>query len=183
VHALVIGRFQPLHLGHIHALKYVMRQCSYMIIGIGSSQYSWTWRNPFSASERMEMLVRALRAEGVELGRVALVPIPDSTPDQPDWARIVLERCPKFDVVYSNDDWTRRELEAVGIVVKPIPFYRREVYSATRIRALMASGDNSWVKLVPKAVMEFMMEINGASRVREIWLREQRDAKGKLRLR
>ncbi len=174
MHALVIGRFQPLHLGHVHALKYVMSRCSYMIIGVGSSQYSWTWRNPFSASERMEMIVRALRAEGMDLGRIALVPIPDSTPDQPNWPKIVLERSPKFDVVYSNDSWTRRELEAAGIAVKPIPFYHRDVYSATRIRTLMASGDSSWVKLVPRAVVEFIEEVNGVDRVREIWVRRQK---------
>jgi nicotinamide-nucleotide adenylyltransferase len=44
--ALFIGRFQPLHLGHLDALKQISKE--EIIIGIGSSQYSGTKENPYN---------------------------------------------------------------------------------------------------------------------------------------
>ncbi|HDM88409.1 MAG TPA: nicotinamide-nucleotide adenylyltransferase, partial [Candidatus Bathyarchaeota archaeon] len=39
---LFIGRFQPPHLGHLHAIKQALEECDELIIVIGSSQYSHT---------------------------------------------------------------------------------------------------------------------------------------------
>ena len=47
---LLIGRFQPLHLGHIEALKFAMRQLSTLIIVVGSAQISYELRNPYYSS-------------------------------------------------------------------------------------------------------------------------------------
>jgi len=57
---LYVGRFQPFHLGHLHAIKYVLSQVDEVIIVIGSAQYSHRLDNPFTAGERVTMVRRAL---------------------------------------------------------------------------------------------------------------------------
>ncbi len=50
--ALLIGRFQPFHNGHLEVVKTISKKCDRMIIGIGSAQLSHTFENPFTAGER-----------------------------------------------------------------------------------------------------------------------------------
>ena len=42
---LFVGRFQPVHSGHLKALEYVFEQVEEVIIGIGSAQVSHTLKN------------------------------------------------------------------------------------------------------------------------------------------
>ncbi|RMF91195.1 MAG: nicotinamide-nucleotide adenylyltransferase, partial [Methanobacteriota archaeon] len=60
--ALFIGRFQPLHKGHMMIIKRILEETDALSIVIGSSQHAGTPENPFSADEREEMLRRALEA-------------------------------------------------------------------------------------------------------------------------
>ena len=62
--ALIIGRFQPLHNGHLEVIRKVASECDRMIIGIGSAQYSHLTDNPFTAGERYLMVSETLRDEG-----------------------------------------------------------------------------------------------------------------------
>ncbi|HDJ89497.1 MAG TPA: nicotinamide-nucleotide adenylyltransferase, partial [Thermoprotei archaeon] len=55
---LFIGRFQPFHLGHFYALKWILSKVDEVIIGIGSAQVSYTIKNPFTLGERIEMIWR-----------------------------------------------------------------------------------------------------------------------------
>ncbi|MEM2915309.1 MAG: adenylyltransferase/cytidyltransferase family protein, partial [Candidatus Bathyarchaeia archaeon] len=58
--ALYVGRFQPFHLGHLEAVKYMLRNSKEVIIVIGSAQESHTLTNPFTAGERVYMIRLAL---------------------------------------------------------------------------------------------------------------------------
>ena len=75
VSALLIGRFQPFHLGHLEVVKAIAKECDRLIVGIGSAQLSHTFENPFTAGERHLMISRALTDEG--LHNFFLVPIVD----------------------------------------------------------------------------------------------------------
>ncbi len=165
---LYVGRFQPFHYGHLHAVKYILEQVEEIVIAIGSAQYSNTLRNPLSVDERYEMIVRALRQERIPLRKVFLVNIPDTESPEEDWGLIVLDRVPRIDVAYSNDPETIKDLTRVGIKVLPIPFYEREKYSATHIREQILKGDSSWKHLVPPAVFEFLKSIGIEERIRKI---------------
>ena len=39
---LYVGRFQPFHLGHLEAIKHILKKVDTVIIAIGSAQYSHT---------------------------------------------------------------------------------------------------------------------------------------------
>ncbi len=166
--ALVVGRFQPLHYGHLHVFRYALSKADELVIAIGSSQFCCVPRNPLSVDERMEMLVRALRREGFPLADIMLSSVPDTESPEEDWGLLVLDRVPRVDIAFSNDPETIRDLRRVGLEVENIPFLKRDLYAATKIRELMLKGDPSWKELVPPSVLEFLLEIDMEKRVREI---------------
>ena len=53
---LYVGRFQPFHLGHLGAIKAVLKEIDEFVIVIGSAQYSHNSNNPFTAGERLVMI-------------------------------------------------------------------------------------------------------------------------------
>ena len=58
--AFYIGRFQPYHLGHQEVLEKIARECEEIIVGVGSAQLSHTFSDPFTAGERILMIMRSL---------------------------------------------------------------------------------------------------------------------------
>ena len=59
--ALFIGRFQPLHHGHIYVLKRILESSDILKIGIGSSQLSNLKDDPFTSEERKQFINAALK--------------------------------------------------------------------------------------------------------------------------
>ncbi|RLI19151.1 nicotinamide-nucleotide adenylyltransferase [Candidatus Bathyarchaeota archaeon] len=164
--ALFVGRFQPFHKGHLEAVKMILKENDEVIIVIGSSQYSHNLENPFTAGERIVMIRKALEAEEIDASRYWLIPVPDIHIHMM-WVSEVVGYTPKFQVVYSNEPVTRRLFIEAGFKVKPIPFIKRKIYSATEIRKRMLE-DKNWEALVPKAVAEYIREIDGVQRIKEL---------------
>lgn len=163
---LFVGRFQPLHLGHLQAVKDVLKEVDELVIVIGSAQYSHNLDDPFTAGERLVMVRKALEEAGIDYARVWVVPVPDVHLHMM-WVSAVEGYAPKFDVVYSNDPLTRRLFMEAGYEVKSIRFHKRKVYSSTEVRERLLNGE-SWEKLVPKSVAEFIKEIDGVNRLRDL---------------
>ncbi len=163
---LFVGRFQPFHLGHLMAIKDVLEEVDELVIVIGSAQYSHDVDDPFTAGERLDMVRRALEEAGIDYRRVWVVPVPDvNLPIM--WVSALEGYTPKFDVVYSNEPLTRRLFMEARYKVKSIRFHKRKVYSSTEIRKGMLKGEN-WKKLVPESVAEFIKEIDGVNRLRDL---------------
>jgi nicotinamide-nucleotide adenylyltransferase len=161
---LVIGRFQPFHKGHLEVIRIIAKECSSIIVGIGSAQYSHTLENPFTAGERYLMISRSLRDDGVR--DFSIVPIVDIN-RYAVWVSHVVSFVPTFQVVYSNNPLTRRLFSEAGFEVRASPMFNREIYSGTEIRRRMMAGE-SWNELVPKAVVEVVHEIDGEERMRDL---------------
>jgi nicotinamide-nucleotide adenylyltransferase len=83
------------------------------------------------------------------------------------WVSAVEGYTPKFQLVYSNEPLTKRLFMEAGYKVKGIPFYERQFYSSTSVREKMIK-DDSWKSLVPKSVAEFITEIDGVNRLRDL---------------
>lgn len=161
-----VGRFQPFHRGHLKAVKDVLRKVDELVIVVGSSQYSHRLDNPFTVGERITMIRRALEDEGVPPSRYWIVPVPDVHVHM-TWVAQVIGYTPKFDVVYTNEPLSRRLFIEAGFKVDPVPFHKRKVYSATEIRNRML-GKGNWEELVPESVAQFIKEINGVERLRDL---------------
>ncbi|MFH0749156.1 MAG: nicotinamide-nucleotide adenylyltransferase [Candidatus Bathyarchaeota archaeon] len=166
VKSLYIGRFQPLHLGHMKAIEYAMSKVDELIIIIGSAQASHSLNNPFTAGERIMMLKEALKEYQVEPSKYYLIPIPDATMHSV-WVSEIISYSPPFQDVYSNEALTSVLFREFGIKVKKIPFYQREVYSATEVRRRILAEQN-WRELLPQSVTKIIDEIGGIERLKEL---------------
>ena len=163
---LFVGRFQPFHLGHLNAMRDVLKEVDELVIVIGSAQYSHNLDDPFTAGERLVMVRKALEEAGIDYARVWVVPVPDVHLHMM-WVSAVEGYVPEFDVVYSNEPLTRRLFIEAGYRVRSIHFHKRKVYSSTEIRERLLNGE-SWEKLVPKSVAEVIKEIDGVNRLRDL---------------
>ncbi|MDR0887879.1 MAG: nicotinamide-nucleotide adenylyltransferase [Candidatus Methanoplasma sp.] len=163
-YSLVIGRFQPLHNGHLEVIRKCAAESEYLTIGIGSAQYSHETNNPFTAGERYLMIDEALRDEGIS--NVFIVPIEDLN-RYSVWVSQVKSLSPPFANIYSNNPLTRRLFSEAGYKIRDSPLYNRDVYSGTSVRDKIIAGEE-WRSLVPPATARIIDEIDGVERLREI---------------
>jgi nicotinamide-nucleotide adenylyltransferase len=83
------------------------------------------------------------------------------------WVSALEGYTPRFNVVYSNEPLTSRLFMEAGYKVKSIPFFQRKRYTSTIVREKMLK-DQSWTTLVPKSVADFIIEIDGVNRLRDL---------------
>jgi nicotinamide-nucleotide adenylyltransferase len=162
MHGLLIGRFQPFHLGHLSAVRFALQNADTLSIGIGSSNRFNEKRNPFTADERKEMILSSLDRETKD--RIKIYYIPD-VDDHEKWTYHVDSIVPKYDVVFSNDDFTHKLFAKRGIKVIPVPLAQREVLSGTEIRAKIESNQN-WSDFVPEGAQKVLLKINAKERLK-----------------
>jgi nicotinamide-nucleotide adenylyltransferase len=163
---LFVGRFQPLHNGHVFAIKYALKECDFLYIGLGSADKSHEERNPFTAAERIAMIKATLEGKNVDPKTWMIIPLPD-TASHYLWTKMVKMLVPEFDVVFSNDELTSRLFEEEGVVTIEVPLQKREKLAATEIRNKILTG-KPWEDLVPKPVTEIVKKIKGEERIRKI---------------
>jgi len=163
---LYVGRFQPFHLGHLHAIKHVLSEVDEIVIVIGSAQYSHRLDNPFTAGERVTMVREALDETKIFPSKYWIIPIRDVHVHMM-WVAEVRGYTPKFEYVYSNEPLTRRLFVEAGFPVKSIPYKKRRLYLATEIRERMLEN-KSWTELVPKSVAKYIKEIDGINRLQDL---------------
>ena len=60
MNGLLIGRFQPFHLGHLEALQFALSKVDKLWLGLGSSNKPIEQNNPFSAEERKKMILSSI---------------------------------------------------------------------------------------------------------------------------
>jgi len=162
--SLMIGRFQPLHNGHMEVIRKCAAESEKLTIGIGSAQYSHECDNPFTAGERYLMIDEVMKDEGID--NYCIVPIEDLN-RYSLWVAQVESLSPPFSNVYSNNPLTRRLFSEAGYELRDTPLYNREVYSGTAVRKKMIEGEG-WRPLVPRKVAEVIDYIDGVRRLREI---------------
>jgi nicotinamide-nucleotide adenylyltransferase len=162
--ALFIGRFQPLHLGHLSLLQQLSNQYEMIIIGIGSSQYHNTADNPFSEDERIQMITQSLEAVGIHTYRIVTIP---DIHNPPQWVNHVCSIVSDFDVIITNNPFTKKLFSEKGYLVKRTTYFDRKRYSGKEIRRRMIE-DEPWDDLVPKAVSTLIRNIDGINRLKNI---------------
>lgn len=164
--ALFVGRFQPFHLGHLHAIKMILEEIDDLVIVVGSAQMSHEHDNPFTAGERLEMIQAALDEANIDREKFILLPIADA-PSHRTWVSYVESQTPRFTVVYSNQPLTKRLLVEAGYEVRTIKLYERQIYEATEIRRRILENED-WSNLVPPSIYRIVKEIDGENRIRDL---------------
>ncbi|MBI5377664.1 MAG: nicotinamide-nucleotide adenylyltransferase [Thaumarchaeota archaeon] len=164
MNGLYIGRFQPFHLGHLDAIKFALSQVENLWIGIGSSNKSNEKRNPFTADERKEMIISSLDDKTKK--RIQIYYIPDIG-DHEKWTYHIDFIVPRYDIVFSNDDFTHALYQKRGIKVIPISLKEKEILSGTNIREKIATGRN-WEEFVPEGTKKVLLKIDAERRLSKI---------------
>jgi len=164
VNGLFIGRFQPFHLGHLDAITKVFLDVENLWIGIGSSNRSHEKKNPFTAEERKEMILSSIDTSLLQKIKIFFIPDVD---DHEKWTHQVDSIVPKYDVVFSNDDFTISLFSKRGIKVIQPHLKHREDLSGTNIRNKMINGQN-WKSLVTKGTKTVIKKIDGISRLSDL---------------
>lgn len=163
---IFIGRFQPLHKGHLSIIEHALAEVDELIIGIGSAEKSYLPNDPFTAGERIDMILSVAKENGWG-GRIIPVSIRDIN-RYSVWVEHVVSLCPKFDVIYSNNPLTRTLFEKAGYEVRDTPLVDRSKLSGKQIRKRISEG-GYWETLLPNAVSKQIKEIGGVDRIRNIF--------------
>ncbi len=168
--ALIVGRFQPYHLGHHEAIKKILKEVNELVIVVGSSQNSFELNDPFTAGERIEMISLALKKEEL-FEKTFIVPI-DDIQQYGLWASKVISYTPEFDLVYTNNPIVKQLFEREGIEVKSMVSNLKEIDS-TKIRKAMTMNKN-WKKFLPKPVIDYLCELDCVKRMKAIIQEEKK---------
>ncbi len=161
MNGLLIGRFQPFHLGHIDAIKFALSKVDKLWLGIGSSNKPLTKENPFSADERKEMILNSLEPETLQ--KIEIYYIPDLD-NHKKWIENLDNIVPKYEIVFSNDEMTHHLYSKRKIPVVSIPFTNRNHFSGTNIRQKIIS-DQKWYDLVPDGSKKILENIDAKDRL------------------
>ncbi len=161
---LLVGRFQPFHLGHLDAVLFGLSRTENLFIGVGSSNKFNEKKNPFSAEERKEMIISSI--ESSMLGRVKIFEIPD-VDNHEKWTFEIDQIMPKYDVVFTNDEFTKTLFKKRQINVIPVILKEREKFSGTNIRQLIID-DKNWQDLVPQGTRKVLDKLNAKKRLKNL---------------
>jgi nicotinamide-nucleotide adenylyltransferase len=162
--ALFIGRFQPFHKGHLEVVKNLSKKYKKVIIGMGSSQYKNKSDNPFSSNERKLMIKNSLDEYGIK--NYKIIEIPDIH-DPPNWVDHVLSITTDFDIVITNNSFTKKLFLEKGFNVEETPLYNKQEYSGKEIRNRI-ENNQSWENLVPEPVARAIKRFGGPLRIRKL---------------
>ncbi len=164
MNGLLIGRFQPFHLGHLEALQFALSKVDKLWIGLGSSNKPVEKNNPFTAEQRKEMILSSIDDSMKE--KISIYFIPDLD-NHMKWVEKIDTIVPQFDIIFSNDDLTKHLYSKRNIQVLSIPFLNRESLSGTNIRDLIIH-DQEWDNFVPNGVRNFLQNTNAKDHLKNL---------------
>jgi bifunctional NMN adenylyltransferase/nudix hydrolase len=155
---LVIGRFQPLHKGHIRLISQALIDCDKVLILIGSSNKVEDFKNPFTLDERVKLLDSVFGNEPDVLVRS----LKDTDTDD-EWVQnvighaISLQEDPTQVTLYCNpkdEDWYRENF------IYPLVTVDSLAISATQIRhAWYTSSTWTVQEFIPEETMDLMLSV------------------------
>ena len=172
---LFIGRFQPFHKGHYNAIKDILKIEDEVIVCVAASQFSYTISNPFSSGERIEMILRSIKS----LRNRIIVLSSENMESNSLWVENIIDTFPRFETVYTNNTLVKLLWEKRGFKVSEIKFFEKDKYNGTRIRELISEGDK-WEDLVTNETKDYIKEIKGEDRIKEIYKIEEKLRNGAL---
>lgn len=128
---IVLGRFQPFHLGHAGLVKAAVEHANggVVVVAIGSAQAGWEANNPWTADERQAMIAAWAENEGLE---IEVVQIEDIN-DPPNWVKHATQTHGTGTLV-TSDGPTVELYRAAGWDVHEVALSERETLEGWRVR-------------------------------------------------
>ncbi|MFL2962943.1 MAG: adenylyltransferase/cytidyltransferase family protein [Candidatus Thalassarchaeaceae archaeon] len=175
---VVLGRFQPLHLGHISLIEaaeeWRLENCpnSPLVLCIGSSNRPESMENPWNYREREAMMNIWLKnQEGFD--NVEIVSIPDIE-NPPKWVAHAEKYHGKNGFFFTSDNSSAELYSEAGWNVIRHTFEKRNQFEGWRVRAtaLMLStiSDEDAIRTIlsismPESIINYLIEIDGLRRL------------------
>lgn len=150
-----IGRFKPVHIGHVAVLETLCERAEKVIIGLGSCN-EHNARNPFTPQESREMIDLVLRDR---FSNYSFIEIPDLH-NGPRWRELVLPLYGTLDHFVTANAYVASLLEKDYHLLHPvtlIPEQKKIPINATMVREAMAKG-LLWEHLCPDVVVQYLKE-------------------------
>jgi nicotinamide-nucleotide adenylyltransferase len=162
----MVGRFQPFHIGHLALARQILGECDELVIAIGSAQFNFIEKDPFTAGERVVMIHGALAGARLELSRAYIIPIANDD-NNARWLANLRSMLPEFEYLYSGNGFVKHLARSLDprIKIREPKFEKKKEYNGSNIRSLIVSG-GKWKALVPAAVAREIERIGGVERVR-----------------
>lgn len=164
--ALVFGRFQPFHLGHLNVIRWALERFDELVLLVGMADESHTLRNPFTAGERITMIRESLKEEGISLDRIITATVPTMSVYVGN-AIYIQHLVPKIQAIITRNPVIGQVFRDAGLEVIVPPDFNREKLRGTTIRKMILNGEN-WEEYVPEAVVRIIKELKGVERLRKI---------------
>ena len=161
---IVLGRFQPFHLGHALLVESAIELAKgdEVVVAIGSAQAGWEANNPWTADERAAMVHAWATDAGHE---VTVVRIEDIN-DPPNWVEHATQHHGEG-ILVTSDKNTRDLYRVAGWEVNEVDLSQRDTLEGWRvrqsIRMLSTVMDDEAARVVlqssvPTAVIEWLIE-------------------------
>lgn len=164
--ALFIGRFQPLHLGHLDAIKQIIAKDYHrIVIGLGSSQEKNTRKNPFDLEER-QVLMKQVLAKTFPKIIFEILAIPDFANSR-KWLEYILKHSPSFEAVFTGNPYVEFCFKESNKKI-----YKLKVnlpIKATSIRYQVAEKSDDWQDKVPLEVVNRLSTKDWQKRFKNIF--------------
>jgi cytidyltransferase-like protein len=166
---IVLGRFQPLHNGHITILEHALAKGA-TTIAIGSAQLGHEDNNPWTGEERKQMLQDWL---GEREAEIVLI---DDINDPPNWVGHA-KKIHGEGLLVTSDETTAQLYRTDDFKVEFIELHDRERLEGWRIRQtltmLSTVGDDEALRevmaeMLPKTVIDWLIEHDGIYRLSQI---------------
>ena len=165
--ALFIGRFQPFHVGHLSVIQKALQVEGELMIGIGSASDNFSAANPFTCSERIQMIEAALTEAGIPKNLWSVYPVPNIE-NYGLWPQHVEMFIPPFVRVYTGSDVVKKLFEEynkkLASPYEIVTVTKELRVSSTDIRDRMLKK-RKWEYLVPDSVARLIHEWGGMERL------------------
>jgi cytidyltransferase-like protein len=165
---VILGRFQPFHIGHLEFANAAKKRCDRLVIGITNPAIARlatndapldrksSASNPFTFFQRLEMIEGALVEEGWRARDFAIVPADIDTMGSLGSYLPEPRRSKVYVTIY--DQWGEEKVQKIvdeGYEIEIL--WRRSMAdratSGTEVRSLIETG-SVWSHLVPKGAIE-----------------------------
>ena len=154
---VLIGRFQPIHKGHVRQIQKICEENDEVLIILGTpcKEIETSFRNPFTTDERLAMLTTVLDGYAKKPYDIRIVH--DHPDNHPAWVEELRAALPKGHLkVYTGNPLVAQICESHAIPVFPVTV-EYPIHS-TVIRELMKEK-KPWEENVPHEIVEFIKQI------------------------
>ena len=159
-YGIIIGKFSPVHYGHMKLVDEALKECSRLIIFIGSSDSATNIENPFTYQQREDMLKGVLFPF---MHSIQILPLPDFLYNNNAWVKYIQKNVSAIagdgtkKIVGCFDGSEAGYLKWFNWPVHSIPKFQRISSSEIRERIL---SEGEYLEFVPQFVGDYLDKLN-----------------------